>query len=69
MGIFNFFIVIPQIVVGSLMGIALRYLLGNEPIHAFLAAGVSLGLAAVAVIFVPGRRIAPAKAEMATPAE
>ena len=56
MGIFNFFIVIPQIVVGSLMGIALRMLLGNEPIHAFLVAGASLGLAALAVIFVPGRQ-------------
>ncbi|MFT6542575.1 MAG: maltose/moltooligosaccharide transporter, partial [Maricaulis maris] len=57
MGIFNFFIVIPQIVVGSLMGIALRMLLGNEPIHAFLVAGASLGLAALAVVFVPGRRV------------
>lgn len=69
MGIFNFFIVIPQIVVGSLMGLVLRVALGNEPIHAFLAAGASLALAAVAVIFVPGRRVSGAVAEMATPAE
>ena len=67
MGIFNFFIVIPQIVVGSLMGLVLRFALGNEPIHAFLVAGLSLALAAVAVIFVPGRR--RAETEIAAPAD
>jgi len=56
MGIFNFFIVIPQIVVGSLMGLVLSSLLGNEPIHAFLVAGGSFGLAALMLAFVPGRK-------------
>ena len=56
MGIFNFFIVIPQIVVGSLMGLVLSILLGNEPIHALLVAGGSFGLAALMLAFVPGRK-------------
>ncbi len=52
MGIFNFFIVIPQIVAASLLGFFMRNLLGNEAVLALVLGGVSMILAAVLVFFV-----------------
>ncbi|RBP49743.1 MFS transporter [Arenicella xantha] len=52
MGVFNFFIVIPQLVAASLLGLALKYLFGGEPI---LILGLAAGLwvvAALAMFFV-----------------
>lgn len=52
MGIFNIFIVVPQLVAATLLGFLLRTFFGNEPIWAFAIAGASFALAAVAVLFV-----------------
>ncbi|MBQ4849742.1 MFS transporter [Pseudoalteromonas sp. MMG012] len=50
MGIFNFFIVIPQLLAASILGLILRQLFENQPIYALLIGGVSLLLAAVSVL-------------------
>ncbi|GGD40202.1 MFS transporter [Pseudoxanthomonas indica] len=50
MGIFNMFIVIPQIVAATLLGPLMRGLFDNQSIHALVLSGVSLLLAAVAVL-------------------
>lgn len=52
MGLFNMFIVIPQ-VVAALGGVNFSYkLIGPEPIHAMTVAGLSLVLAALLVFFI-----------------
>ena len=50
MGIFNFFIVIPQLVAASLLGFMLDGFLGGEPINALAVGGVSLAIAGLAVL-------------------
>lgn len=52
MGIFNFFIVIPQILAASLLGYMVQSLFAGEAIYAMILGGVSLLIAAVAVLFV-----------------
>ncbi len=52
MGIFNIFIVVPQLVAATLLGFLLRTFFGNEPIWAFSIAAASFALAALAVLFV-----------------
>jgi maltose/moltooligosaccharide transporter len=52
MGIFNIFIVVPQLVAATLLGFMLRTFFGNEPVWAFAIAGVSFILAALAVMLV-----------------
>lgn len=52
MGIFNFFIVIPQILAASVLGFMVKNLFGSNPIYAFIIGGTSLALAAVSVLFV-----------------
>lgn len=47
MGIFNFFIVIPQLVIASVLGVLLRYLFDGEPLFALLIGGASFLLAGV----------------------
>ena len=47
MGIFNMFIVIPQIVAATLLGPALRIFFGNQAIYALVISGVSLILGAL----------------------
>ncbi len=42
MGLFNFFIVIPQLVAASLLGFLLRQFLGDAPINALAVGGASL---------------------------
>jgi len=49
-GIFNFFITIPQLVAASLLGIAVKYLFDSQPIYAFFIGAVSLIIAALATI-------------------
>src|SRR6202049_684740 len=39
MGIFNFFIVIPQLVAASLLGLLLRWVFGGAPIYALAIGG------------------------------
>ena len=50
MGIFNMFIVIPQIVAATLLGPVLRGLFDNRPIFAMAISGASLLLAALALV-------------------
>jgi maltose/moltooligosaccharide transporter len=45
MGIFNFFIVIPQLVAASVLGVLLRLLFGGAPVYALVLGGVSFILA------------------------
>jgi maltose/moltooligosaccharide transporter len=52
MGIFNFFIVIPQIMAASLLGFFVKNLAGGEAIWALVLGGISMFIAAVLVIFV-----------------
>jgi maltose/moltooligosaccharide transporter len=52
MGIFNFFIVIPQIMAASILGFFVKTLFGGESIMALVAGGVSMFIAAALVMFV-----------------
>lgn len=52
MGIFNFFIVIPQILAASILGFLTRDLFGGEAIYALVLGGVSMFIAAITVMFV-----------------
>ncbi|HLR33248.1 MAG TPA: MFS transporter, partial [Fodinibius sp.] len=52
MGLFSFFIVIPQIIAASILGFMLRNFFGNEAIYALILGGVSMGLAALMMLFV-----------------
>ncbi|HOI47948.1 MAG TPA: MFS transporter [Prolixibacteraceae bacterium] len=52
MGIFNFFIVIPQILAASILGFLMRQFFDGQAIYALVAGGSSLFLAALSVIFV-----------------
>jgi maltose/moltooligosaccharide transporter len=52
MGIFNFFITLPQIVNGFFGGWIVSHLYNGQPVYAIVLAGVFLLCAAVAVIFV-----------------
>ncbi|MCJ7554284.1 MAG: MFS transporter [Ignavibacteriaceae bacterium] len=52
MGIFNFFIVIPQITAAAILGFFVKNIVGGEAIYALLLGGASLILAAFLVLFV-----------------
>jgi len=52
MGIFNFFIVIPQILAATILGFMVKTLFGGNSILALLTGGISMLVAAVLVIFV-----------------
>jgi maltose/moltooligosaccharide transporter len=52
MGMFNLFIVLPQIVASSLLGFALKHFLNNEPMNALVLGGASMGLAALLTLVV-----------------
>lgn len=52
MGIFNFFIVIPQIVIIAVLGLLMRTIFHGEAIYALVFGGCSLFLAAIATLFV-----------------
>lgn len=52
MGIFNFFIVIPQILAASILGFMVKDLFGGESIWALVAGGISMFIAAVLILFV-----------------
>jgi maltose/moltooligosaccharide transporter len=47
MGIFNFFIVIPQIIASVGLGWVMQHLLGNDRMLAVVVGGVSIGIAAI----------------------
>jgi maltose/moltooligosaccharide transporter len=50
MGIFNFFIVIPQILAASVLGILVRVLFGGHAINALVLGGILLLLAGLATL-------------------
>jgi len=50
MGIFNFFIVIPQLLAASVLGFLLRTFMGAQPVYALVVGGASLFLAGLAVL-------------------
>ena len=52
MGIFNFFIVIPQILAASILGFFVRDVFGGESIYALVAGGISMFIAAALILFV-----------------
>jgi len=55
MGIFNFFIVIPQILAGTILGLLVRTVFGGEAIYAVVTGGVLLFLAGLATLRVDDR--------------
>lgn len=52
MGIFNFFITIPQIINGIVGGPVVKYVYNNQPIYALIMSGIFMLCAAVSVIYV-----------------
>jgi len=52
MGIFNFFIVIPQITAAAILGFFVKSIFANEAIYALLIGGLSMIIAGLAVLFV-----------------
>ena len=52
MGIFNFFIVIPQILAATILGFMVKNLFDGESIYALLAGGISMFISAMLVLFV-----------------
>ncbi len=55
MGVFNFFIVIPQIVAAAILGFFVGRFFGGQAIYALLVGGASLVLAALLTLFVDDR--------------
>ncbi len=47
MGVFNFFIVIPQIVAGTILGFMLTHFFNGQPIYIIVCGGISMGIAAL----------------------
>jgi maltose/moltooligosaccharide transporter len=64
MGIFNFFIVLPQLMAASVLGVMLKYLFGNQPIWALVIGAVSFLIAGLCVLRVtePGTKPVLARA-------
>src|SRR5450759_4034264 len=52
MGIFNFFIVIPQILAASILGFFVRDVFGGESIYVLVTGGISMFIAALLILFV-----------------
>lgn len=55
MGVFNFFIVIPQIIAGTLLGVMLTHLFHGQAIYILVSGGVSMGIAALLSLKVEDR--------------
>jgi maltose/moltooligosaccharide transporter len=53
MGIFNFFIVIPQLVAGIVLGLVLKAFFGNQPVWALVIGGAGWLIAGLLVLCVP----------------
>ncbi|HTX88716.1 MAG TPA: MFS transporter [Bacteroidales bacterium] len=52
MGMFNLFIVFPQILASAFLGKAVEYLFGNNPMNAMIIGGVSMALGSAATLLV-----------------
>ncbi len=57
MGMFNLFIVLPQIVASSLLGFALKHFLHSEPMNALVLGGASMGLASLLTLVIISRKV------------
>jgi maltose/moltooligosaccharide transporter len=70
MGVFNFFIVIPQVIAAGMLGFLLRTLFGGAPIYALALGGLCFIVAGVLTLRVPvaaaQRRAAPPAREQST---
>ncbi|MHC1707766.1 MAG: MFS transporter [Bacteroidales bacterium] len=55
MGIFNFFIVIPQVMAASILGFFVKHLFNGQAIYALVLGGISMIVAAILVLFVEDR--------------
>jgi maltose/moltooligosaccharide transporter len=60
MGIFNFFIVIPQIMAASLLGFLVRNFFHDQAIYALVLGGISMILSGVLTLFVHDKTHKPA---------
>jgi maltose/moltooligosaccharide transporter len=58
MGIFNFFITLPQIINGFIGGWIVKHLYNGQPIYAIVLAGIFMICAAISVVYVydPGEK-------------
>ncbi len=52
MGIFNFFITLPQIVNGVIGGPIVKHIYNNQPVYALVISGVFMSIAAISVMYV-----------------
>jgi maltose/moltooligosaccharide transporter len=52
MGVFNFFIVIPQIVAAAILGFFVRQVFGGESIYALVVGGISMIIAGILNVIV-----------------
>lgn len=52
MGVFNFFVVIPQLLAASILGFLVSYFFNNEPVYALLIGGVSMIVAGIMALLV-----------------
>ena len=52
MGVFNFFIVIPQLVAASILGFLVSRFFDNQPVYALLVGGVSMIIAGLITLTV-----------------
>jgi maltose/moltooligosaccharide transporter len=55
MGLFNFFVVIPQVVSGLVLGYATKHFFGNHAVFTLVLGGVSMLIAAVLAVFITDR--------------
>jgi maltose/moltooligosaccharide transporter len=62
MGIFNFFIVIPQLLAATVLGLLLKTFFGGQAIYALVLGAVSFAIAAISVFAVTDPDEAPARA-------
>jgi maltose/moltooligosaccharide transporter len=62
MGVFNFFIVIPQIVAAALLGFIVSRFFGGQAIYALLLGGASFVVAAALTLRVQDAAAAPVRA-------
>jgi maltose/moltooligosaccharide transporter len=61
MGLFNFFVVIPQVVSGLVLGWFTKHMFGNHAVLTLVLGGVSMVIAAVLALFVTDRNGAAAR--------
>ena len=55
MGVFNFFVVIPQLLAASILGFLVSFFFNNEPVYALLIGGVSMVVAGIMALLVNDR--------------